>query len=279
MRLRTLPGKQLVRAAAKQLFKVAIFVNGLIQFLETISHLHDQHQPHRPQLDRHQQGQHYCQSSTLRVCWPADDRWKILVLKIRTTWRHSSDHNNQVPHRHVHHAVEVVLHVMLPIDRSAPYHYQNFLIFRGCPMHGMIVDTGAAKAIMGTDTMKEYITDIFSRYGKVIKINPSESRFTGIGGRQEKSEGLAETLLGIPLPGVAEVTIDLDLLGDMGSQCPDLLPLSVMLRLQSSILCGVLQGGDGIMILRILDNDPQSRSKRIPRTFFVQLYLTDFCHY
>eukprot|EP00959_Pyramimonas_sp_CCMP1952_P410174 8596501-Pyramimonas_sp.AAC.1 len=65
----------------------------------------------------------------------------------------------------------------------------------------------------------------------------------------------------------------------MGSQCPGLLPLSVMLRLQSSILCGVLQGGDGIMILRILDNDPQSRSKRIPRTFFVQLYLADSCHY
>eukprot|EP00959_Pyramimonas_sp_CCMP1952_P296039 6192594-Pyramimonas_sp.AAC.1 len=60
----------------------------------------------------------------------------------------------------------------------------------------MLVDTGAAKAIMGTDTMKEYITDILSKYGKVIEVKPSDSRFTGIGGRQEKSKGLAETLLG-----------------------------------------------------------------------------------
>ena len=146
-------------------------------------------------------------------------------------------------------------------------------------MHGMLVDTGAAKAIMGTDTMKEYITDILSKYGKVISVSPSESRFTGIGGRQEKSKGLAQTPLGIPLPGVAEVSIDLDLPGDLGSQRPGLLPLSVMLRLQSSILCGVLQGGDGIMILRILDNDIHSRAKKIPKTFFVQLYLTDSCHY
>ena len=116
-------------------------------------------------------------------------------------------------------------------------------------MHGMLVDAGAAKAIMGTDTMKEYITDILSKYGKVIEVKPSDSRFTGIGGRQEKSKGLAETPLGIPLPGIAEVTIDLDLLGDLGSKCPGLLPLSVLLRLQSSILCGVLQGGDGIMII------------------------------
>ena len=77
-------------------------------------------------------------------------------------------------------------------------------------MHGMLVDTGAAKAIMGTDTMKEYITDILSKYGKVIEVKPSDSRFTGIGGRQEKSKGLAETPLGIPLPSIDEVTIDLD---------------------------------------------------------------------
>ena len=33
------------------------------------------------------------------------------------------------------------------------------------------------------------------------------------------------------------------------------------------------------MILRILDNDTHSRAKKIPKTFFVQLYLTDSCHY
>eukprot|EP00959_Pyramimonas_sp_CCMP1952_P145764 3051808-Pyramimonas_sp.AAC.1 len=33
------------------------------------------------------------------------------------------------------------------------------------------------------------------------------------------------------------------------------------------------------MIPRILDNDPQPRSKRIPRTFFVQLYRTESCQY
>eukprot|EP00959_Pyramimonas_sp_CCMP1952_P217463 4547826-Pyramimonas_sp.AAC.1 len=65
--------------------------------------------------------------------------------------------------------------VMLPIDRSAPYQYQNFHMVRGRPMHGMIVDTGTAKAIMGTDTMKEYISDTLSRYGKVIKVSPSET--------------------------------------------------------------------------------------------------------
>eukprot|EP00959_Pyramimonas_sp_CCMP1952_P455116 9471038-Pyramimonas_sp.AAC.1 len=142
----------------------------------------------------------------------------------------------------------------------------------------MLVDTGAAKAIMGTDTMKEYITDILSKYGKVIEVKPSESRFTGIGGRQEKSKGLAETPLGIPLPGIAEVTIDLDLLGDLGSKCPGLLPLSVLLRLQSSILCGVLQGGDGIMIIKVVGSGGP-HTTAIPQTFFIRLYLTDSCHY
>ena len=130
----------------------------------------------------------------------------------------------------------------------------------------MLVDTGAAKGIMGTDTMKDYISDILSKYGKVIKVTPSISQFTGIGGRAEHSKGLAETPLGIPLPGVSEVTIDLDLLGDTGSQCPGLLPLSVMLHLQSSIRCGVLQGGDGIMILRTNDMKNQPRAHSIPRT-------------
>ena len=134
---------------------------------------------------------------------------------------------------------------MIPDSQMIQYQWQpktrtmdtmnhlNFHLVRGRPMHGMLVDTGAAKAIMGTDTMKEYITDILSKYGKVIEVKPSDSRFTGIGGRQEKSKRLAETPLGIPLPGIAEVTIDLDLLGDLGSKCPGLLPLSVLLRLQS----------------------------------------------
>eukprot|EP00959_Pyramimonas_sp_CCMP1952_P235244 4915755-Pyramimonas_sp.AAC.1 len=133
---------------------------------------------------------------------------------------------------------------------------------------------------MGTDALKFYITDVILRYGIVIKFALSARRSAGISGRTERSKGLAEIPLGTPLPGVGDATIHADLIGDVVSRCPGLLPLSIMFRLQSSILCGVLQGReDVVVIVKINDIRGSSRAHSMPRTFCRRWYLTASCHH
>ena len=47
------------------------------------------------------------------------------------------------------------------------------------------------------------------------------------------------------------VQIDIDLFGNQSDLCLGLGSLVVLLRLQAGILCGVLEHGDGVMIVRI----------------------------
>ena len=69
------------------------------------------------------------------------------------------------------------------------------------------------------------------------------------------------------------VELGVDLIGGHGSQCPGLLPLHVCIKWHAVIACGVLEYGDGIMIVSFTDTGGTSR------TFFLQLHHTDSGHY
>ena len=65
-----------------------------------------------------------------------------------------------------------LLSLMMPSEGILPVSQDigNFHLVRGRPVHGMLVDTGAARAIMGTDTLRHYIQDVLKPQGKVVSM-------------------------------------------------------------------------------------------------------------
>ena len=152
-------------------------------------------------------------------------------------------------------------------DRHKPIFHSA----RGHKMFGMIVDPGAASAIMGTDTLREFVNEVLKPKGYSVKYRSTTSRFTGIGGRSDP--GVAKASFNIGVPGLSSAELTVDLVGHGGSNCPVLLPLECLLRMQACMLFNVLPHSDGIMILRLHIGE-------ISETLlFIQLYHTDSGHY
>ena len=56
---------------------------------------------------------------------------------------------------------------------------------RGTSRHGLIVDPGAASALMGTETLRTFLED----QNLKVTMEPSCSTFTGVDGRPEPAVG------------------------------------------------------------------------------------------
>lgn len=146
--------------------------------------------------------------------------------------------------------------------------YQNFTCINGRSRPGLIVDPGAARGLIGSDSLREIINSVLRPAGKdhLVKWKPSNNKFTGISTDEQKSIGLVNFPIG--LLGISNSTYTADVIGGPSSRCPGLVPLITLLAQGCVISCGYFSNKDGIMGIRS------------PHGFCAQrLYLTDSGHY
>ena len=146
--------------------------------------------------------------------------------------------------------------------------YANYTSIRGVTRPGLIVDPGAARGLIGSDTLRVLINVVIKPAGmaKHIRWTSSTNLFTGISAATEKSLGIVSIPIG--LAGIAWSTFKADVLGGSASCCPGLIPLSSLLSQGCVISCGHFSNGDGLLGIR-------------SRTGFCaqRLLLTDSGHY
>ena len=148
-------------------------------------------------------------------------------------------------------------------------------VVRGEDRLGLLVDTGASSALMGTDTLRKHLEHIVEPMGAMdaVTYGPSNATFTGVGGKPEKGLGVCTLPLGVPgLPGA---TFQTDLIGNEGSACPGLMPLPSMVDCSGTVVCNVYDNHDGILII----SAPGKRKRDRPLVALVRLLYTDSNHY
>ena len=123
--------------------------------------------------------------------------------------------------------------------------YANYTSIRGVTRPGLIVDPGAARGLIGSDTLRVLINVVIKPAGmaKHIRWTSSTNLFTGISAATEKSLGIVSIPIG--LAGIAWSTFKADVLGGSASCCPGLIPLSSLLSQGCVISCGHFSNGDG----------------------------------
>ena len=65
--------------------------------------------------------------------------------------------------------------------------YENYHMVRGQRRHGLLIDTGAALALMGTETLRQLVMMSLRPANQRFSIAPSSNKFTGIEGAPEPS--------------------------------------------------------------------------------------------
>ena len=139
---------------------------------------------------------------------------------------------------------------------------------RGHVKRGLIIDPGAAKGVIGSDTLRGIQDDILSVWHlkRSVVWQPSQSRFSGISATQEMSLGLCGIPIG--LQGVPKSMFYADVLGGSASMCPGLVPLHSLMSNTEFMHFAFFENGDGILGVK-------HNGKIEPQ----RLYLTDSGHY
>ena len=147
--------------------------------------------------------------------------------------------------------------------------YHNFTVIRGHKTYGLLIDPGASRGLIGTDTLADIITHILRprRLEKFVKWNPSNNKFTGITADPQKS--LSLVCFPIGLRGIKNATFTADVLGGISSKCPGLIPLVSLLNAGCIICCGYFANNDGLLGIRTTDGSICAQ----------RLLLTDSGHY
>ena len=118
---------------------------------------------------------------------------------------------------------------------------------KGRKQSGLVIDPGAAKGVIGSDTLKEIQDYVLAPRGlvKYIIWKPSQSRFSGISSTQEHSLGICGLPIG--LQGVPKSMFCADVLGGGASMCPGLVPLHTLMRCAEFLHFAFFRNGDGIL--------------------------------
>jgi len=142
-------------------------------------------------------------------------------------------------------------------------------LIKGYRRPGLIIDPGAARGLIGTDSLKMLIDMALrpQRMHKYVRWKSSNDVFSGISAMAEKS--LGKVTIPIGLAGLTNATYTADVVGGQASQCPGLVPLHTLKQLGAIIMCGYFQNGDGLLGLRSPDGTITSH----------RIYLTDSGHY
>ena len=144
-----------------------------------------------------------------------------------------------------------------------------FTCVRGTKLYGLLVDPGASRGLIGSETLREIRRNVLRPAGKdhLVQWTTSSATFSGISACVERSLGMVRFPIG--LLGLNDCWFHGDAIGGASSTCPGLIPLKSMMTRGCLIACGYYQNKDGILGIRKDDG-----------TFAAQrLLLTDSGHY
>ena len=145
---------------------------------------------------------------------------------------------------------------------------QVYTLIGGVNHPGLLVDPGASKGLIGSDTLK-YIFDTVLRPRNLLRFvewHSSGATFTGISTNTEHSVGRVKFPIG--LAGIPWATFGADVIGGASSWCPGLMPLKTLSAMHCILACGWHPNGDGVLgVWHSGTWKPQ------------HLYLTDTGHY
>ena len=156
---------------------------------------------------------------------------------------------------------------------SAVYAVTSNLILHlvgGKEYFGLLLDPGASRGILGTDTLHAIITYILEPHAMAHYIvwSPSSASFSGIAASVQRS--IAAVTLPIGLMGLPNSIFKADVLGGDASQCPGLMPLKSLIAAGAISAFGCFSNGDGLIAFQ----DAQTQ-RMCPQ----RLYITDSGHY
>jgi hypothetical protein len=147
--------------------------------------------------------------------------------------------------------------------------FKNFHIVKGTEHYGILIDPGAAKGLIGIDTLKDIFEHVLKPNGmmKHVHWTTSKNRFTGISATPQYSLGSCTFPIG--LKGFQRSTFTCDVLGGDSSKCPGLIPLHSLNHAGCLLACGYFHNNDGLLGIRAPNG-----------TYHPQrLLLTDSGHY
>ena len=172
------------------------------------------------------------------------------------------------------HTVCLFLYSALPsVSANYPtllHMWHAFHQVRGKTMRGILIDPGAARGLIGSETLRILIDEVVKPNGleKLIKWKKSKHTFTGISPKAESSLGMV--VMPIGLIGLATSNYVADVIGGDASLCPGLVPLKSLIQLGCCILFAYFDNGDGV--LGIWNDDTKQWSAQ-------RLHLTESGHY
>ena len=140
---------------------------------------------------------------------------------------------------------------------------------RGRDHVGLIIDPGASRGIIGSDTLLAIIRAVHRprNLERQITYTKSNSTFSGINAGSSRSCGFVSFPIG--LLGIGNARFGGDILGEGSSTCPGLIPLRTLIATGCILSFAYFSNGDGL--LGIKDQSGHVQAQR--------LLLTDSGHY
>ena len=147
--------------------------------------------------------------------------------------------------------------------------FDAFHFIKGNKVYGILIDPGAAKGLIGSDTLHDLIENVLkpNHMQHLIKWQKSHNKFTGISADPQISLGMVQFPIG--LKGIKLATFNCDVIGGSSSKCPALMPLISMLHTGCLISCGYFSNGDDLLGIRMPDGSFRTQ----------RLLFTDSGHY
>ena len=121
---------------------------------------------------------------------------------------------------------------------------------KGRHVPGLIVDPGAARGVLGTDSLAELINAVLRprHLQQSIVWHGSQAKFSGISSTVQHSHGVVSIPIG--LQGIPSASYQADVLGDVSSWCPGLVPLRTLIANAEFLHFAFFDNGDGVLGIR-----------------------------
>ena len=100
---------------------------------------------------------------------------------------------------------------------------------QGVPRHGLLLDPGAARGLIGTATRDKFEKEVSKHTDYEIRKKPPRATLSGIEGKPQKAHDFCVIPCGIDGD---VVDFECDSIGGSGSNCPGLLSNYIFLKLK-----------------------------------------------
>ena len=150
-------------------------------------------------------------------------------------------------------------------------HAQAFMhTVKGVPRHGVLIDPGAARGLIGTQTRKEFDEQVLQYTDYTIQYRKSYATLSGIEGQPKPAKDACDIPLGVDGD---VIYFPCDSIDGAGSRCPGLLSNQTFIEKKMTLMAGFFKNNDGLLHWEHPLQGGGFKSK------YCRVYLTDSGHY